>query len=132
MIQKTSNGLHHYSLQFKHSVIEEYLRTGHSKIFLEKKHDIKIKSGIHRWMQQLGYEDIHQKAGYLGKTIIPPLAAKRIKKEVCDTDQVLESRIKELERLLEDEQLRSEAYERIIDLAEKKFHIPIRKKPNTK
>lgn len=44
----------------------------------------------------------------------------------------LEKRIKKLERLLADEQLRSEAYQRIIDIAEKEFHIPIRKKPNTK
>ena len=132
MIKETIKELHHYSLDFKRSVIDEYLRTGHSKVSLEKKHDIKIKSGIHRWMRQLGYEDIHQKSGYLGKTIIPPLAAKRIKKEISGTGQGLESRIKELERLLEDEQLRSEAYERIIEVAEKEFHIPIRKKPNTK
>ena len=132
MINKNIKELHHYSLDFKHEVIEEYLRTGDSKAFLERKHGIKIKSGIIRWMRQLGYEDIHQKAGYLGKTIIPPLAAKRIKKDVSGSPQELESRIKELERLLEDEQLRSEAYQRIIDIAEKEYHIPIRKKPNTK
>ena len=44
------------------------------------------------------------------------------------TDQTLEQRVKELERLLEDEQLRSEAYKRMIEIAEKDLNIPIRKK----
>ena len=48
------------------------------------------------------------------------------------TEQELQARIKELERRLEDEQLRSEGYSRIIDIAEKEYNIPIRKKPNTK
>jgi transposase len=132
MIRKTNEELHHYSLEFKQAVIEEYLRTGDSKVSLETKYGIKIKSGIHRWMRQLGYEDVHQKAGYLGKTIISSLAAKKTHTDPTASNQALEKRIKELERLLEDEQLRSEAYQRIIDIAEKEYHIPIRKKPNTK
>ena len=44
----------------------------------------------------------------------------------------LEEKIKELERQLEDEKLRSEAYQRIIEKAEKELKVPIRKKPNTK
>jgi len=49
-----------------------------------------------------------------------------------DPEHKLEARIKELERLLEDEQLRSEAFSRIIDIAEREYNIPVRKKPNTK
>jgi transposase-like protein len=132
MNEKNIKELQHYSLEFKRTVIEEYLRTGDSKLSLQKKFDIKIKSGINRWMRQLGYEDIHQKPGYLTTTIIPPLATKKPLTNEPGSNHELEKRIKELERLLEDEQLRSEAYERIIDIAEKEFHIPIRKKPNTK
>jgi hypothetical protein len=44
----------------------------------------------------------------------------------------LEEKIRELERQLEDEKLRSEAYQRIIEKAEKDFKVPIRKKPNTR
>jgi transposase len=43
-----------------------------------------------------------------------------------------QAKIERLERQLEDEQLRSEAYHRMIVIAEKEFNIPIRKKPNTK
>ena len=41
-------------------------------------------------------------------------------------------RIKELEKALEYEKLRSLAYSTMIDIAEKEFNIPIRKKPGTK
>ena len=41
-------------------------------------------------------------------------------------------RIKELEKALEYEKLRSLAYSTMIDIAEKEFNIPIRKKPGAK
>ena len=48
------------------------------------------------------------------------------------SEATLLARIKELERQLEDEQLRSDAFNRMIDIAEKELQIPIRKKSNTK
>jgi len=44
----------------------------------------------------------------------------------------LQKRIQELEQQLQDEKLRSEAYLRIIDKAEKELKIPIKKKLSTK
>jgi transposase-like protein len=41
-------------------------------------------------------------------------------------------RIKELERQLEDEQIRSLGYQKMIDIAEKELKVPIKKKPGTK
>jgi transposase len=41
-------------------------------------------------------------------------------------------RIKELERMLEDEQIRSLGYSKMIDIAEEQLKVPIRKKPDTK
>jgi transposase len=46
--------------------------------------------------------------------------------------QALIKRIKELERQLEDEQIRSFGYSKMIDIAEEQIKIPIRKKPDTK
>lgn len=131
MKEKQNKNVQHYSAAFKRKVCEEYLRTGQSKMSLLRKYNIRMKSGIQKWLQQLGYEDIHQKAGYLNLAI-SSLATKKTPIPVPATNVALEKRIKELERLLEDEQLRSEAYGRIIDIAEKEFRIPIRKKPNTK
>ncbi|OYZ29813.1 MAG: hypothetical protein B7Y24_14455 [Sphingobacteriales bacterium 16-39-50] len=48
------------------------------------------------------------------------------------SEATLLARIKQLERQLEDEQLRSEAYNKMIDIAERELNIPIRKKSNTK
>ena len=130
MEQKQIKRIQHYSEPFKRKVREEYLQTGQSKTYLLKKYDIRMKSGIQKWLRQLGYGDIHQKKGYLNLSI-PSLAKKHTDTSALNTD-ALEKRVKELERLLEDEQLRSEAYSRVIDIAEKEFHIPIRKKLNTK
>lgn len=61
-----------------------------------------------------------------------PLVVEKANKGAPGPIELQGQRIKELERLLEDEQLRSEAYRRMIDIAEKEYHVPIRKKPNTK
>ena len=120
-----------YSESFKRAVIGEYLASGVSKMSLLKKYGIRYKSAIQKWMKQYGYEDIHKKTGSLPSTPIFSVPAKK-KKISPSAESAQEARIKELERLLEDEQLRSEAYSRMIDIAEKEFHIPIRKKPNTR
>lgn len=122
----------HYSLDFKHAVIKEYLAGGIGKKTLLRKHDIRIADGITRWMRQLGYAEVPVKDGYLPLTKPLSLPSKKVNKATTATSISQEQRIKELERLLEDEQLRSEAYRRIIEIAEKDFNIPIRKKPDTK
>lgn len=122
-----------YSEAFKRMVIQEYLNTGVSKMSLLKKYDIRMKSGIQRWMRQMGYENIRLKVGYLPDiNTATPLTPKKSKEVNSNNEDQLKARIQELERLLEDEQLRSEAYNRIIDIAEKDFNIPIRKKLGTK
>jgi transposase-like protein len=131
MDQKTNRSIREYSESFKRKVIEEHLNTGASQSSLLRKYDIRFKGAFQKWMQQLGYINIYQKVGHLQSTTLLPLSAKK-KKISTSAESGQEARIKELERLLEDEQLRSEAYSRMIDIAEKEFHIPIRKKPNTK
>jgi len=120
-----------YSTSFKRKVIEEYLNTGVAKIYLIKKYGIRSKGGFQKWMRDLGYTDIYRKEGYLHPNSIPTLSPKKEKSSPAK-EQSQDSRIRELERLLEDEQLRSEAYSRMIDIAERDYKISIRKKPNTK
>jgi transposase-like protein len=132
MREKELDKKRYYSELFKRKVVEEYLSSGQSKMSLCKKYDIRMKSGIQRWIRQLGYEDIHQKVRYLSSPNILTLATKNTSDSVSEPLHLLENRIKELERRLEDEQLRSDAYQRIIEIAEKEFNIPIRKKSNTK
>src|SRR5262245_41418004 len=49
-----------YSEAFRRKVIEEYLTSNVSKMFLLRKYGIRIKSGIQRWMKLYGYEDKKQ------------------------------------------------------------------------
>src|SRR5476651_2238085 len=110
---------------FKRKVCDEYLRTGVPKTSLLAKYNIKYRSAIQTWLKQLGYVDIYQKVPYLDIKNQLTLATPKLgKKTELSTDQSLEKRVKELERLLEDEQLRSDAYKRMIDIAEKEFKIP--------
>ena len=113
---------------FKRKVCDEYLRTGIPKTHLLAKYNIKYRSAIQSWLKQLGYTDIYQKVPYLDIKTHLDLANRKTNKQTPATGQSLENRVKELERLLEDEQLRSEAYKRMIDIAERELNIPIRKK----
>ena len=122
----------HYDRAFKAKVIEEYLATGCTKMFLLRKYNIQFKSAIQTWMRVLGYSDPGRQPEKFkfGKIIFTPLPKKKKNADLVPAD--LQRRNRELERQLEDEKLRSEAYARIIDKAEKEFKISIRKKPGTR
>jgi len=119
-----------FSKDFKRRVIEEYLKTGHSKEQIQLRYGIKGNSSIQKWMKLMGYVDVYQKEINLEITINDTLGKKPTTKS-SETLQ-LEVRIKLLERQLEDERLRAEMYDRMIDLAEKTYKIPVRKNSNTK
>src|SRR5688572_18575102 len=119
-----------YCESFRRKVIEEYLSSNVSKMSLLRKYDIKMKSGIQRWMQLYGYKE--KQPSVLTFTSISSYALVRKMNTGNASKKELEQKIKELERQLEDEKLRSEAFERIIEKAEKELKIPIRKKPNTR
>lgn len=121
-----------YTEEFKRAVIEEYFAGGINLADLHKKHDIKMHDGIQRWMRQLGYQRDGKKIRSLSLSKPLSLASKKTNKPEPSSTEALQRRIKDLERSLEDEQLRSEAYRRMIDIAEKELNIPIRKKPDTK
>lgn len=120
-----------YSEAFRRKVIEEYLNSNVTKMFLVRKYGIKIKSGIQRWMKLYGYTDRKQPFVINFNAASSYALIRKMDTSKASKKQ-LEEKVKELERLLEDEKLRSEAYERIIEKAEKEFKVPIRKKPNTK
>ena len=120
-----------YSEAFRRKVIEEYLSSNVSKMFLLRKYGIRIKSGIQRWMKLYGYEDHKQPIVIKFRAVRSHALIRKMNTDKASKKQ-LEEKIRELERQLEDEKLRSEAYERIIEKAEKELKVPIRKKPNTR
>lgn len=120
-----------YSEAFRRKVIEEYLSSNVSKMFLLRKYGIKMKSGIQRWMKLYGYED-HKQPVMIKFSAVRSHALIRKMNTGKASKKQLEEKIRELERQLEDEKLRAEAYERIIEKAEKDLKVPIRKKPSTR
>ncbi len=114
---------------FKRMVIEEYLTTNCSKMELLRKYNIHFKSAIQTWMKRFGYADTHRVEKIKFDSAFPLTASMATKNE---NTQELQKRIQELEQLLQDEKLRSEAYLRMIDKAEKELKVPIKKKHNTK
>ena len=121
--------LQRYTEAFKRNVVEDYLRGGHTKEEIQKKHGVRAKSGILTWMRSLGYLQESGKVPKLVPTNYTVLARPNKKQPEPGS---AEAEIARLKRELEDERLRSEMYLRMIDIAERDYHIPIRKKPGTK
>jgi len=79
----------------------------------------------------LGYKDPGrqmQKFNF-GQLIFTSLAKQ---KDTLTESKELQKRIKELERQLDDEKLRSEAYARMLEKAERELKISVKKKHDTK
>jgi len=110
-----------YSESFKRSVCEEYLRTGVPKDVLKQKYGIKGKSAILDWLRKFGYLDEK-----------PTFKAGTTQVEEKETNQDVQARIQELEKLLESAQLEKQALELLIKVAESELKIDIRKKSVTK
>jgi len=120
----------------REEMIKEYLSGNYSKVEIWKKYT--GQSTEHgkmlKWMRMLGYCDRIENPikRYLPSGFIrqehPVLATKDNPQDPRD----LQKRIKELERQLENAQLKAEGYELMIEIAEKELKIPIRKKSDTK
>ena len=119
----------HYSDAFKREVVAEYLAGGITQAALQRKYQIGGKCAILAWRRKLGYS-VQSSPDVATLSSVIPITVTQ-KKETQSLSE-LQQRIKELERQLQDERLRSEAFERIIDKAEKELKVPIRKKPNTR
>ena len=111
-----------YSQAFKLQVVEEVLRGDITKEQARRKYGISSKSGVLNWMRKFGVSSYKQ---------IPDCFVHMQEEENMDKS-ALEKRVKELERALEDAQLKAEGYSRMIDIAERELKISIRKKLSTK
>lgn len=124
------------SWEEREDMIKEYLTGNYTKIGLWKKYTGQDEEHGHllRWMRKLGYLSNEKSTKRKKKFIISrQQACYALQTDNHDKDPVeLQRRIKELERRLEAAQLSAEGYELMIEIAEKEFKIPIRKKSVTK
>lgn len=138
--KRNQNASHYFSNEEKHQIIQEMLSSDRIKHDVWKKytgqsHD---HGGFLRWMRQLGYpEGII--SGSTNFTSNKHSMSKKKKPEspLSSEDSSFENlqlkkRIAELEKQLKDAELKAIAFSTMVDIAEKEFKIPIRKKFNTK
>ena len=71
---------------------------------------------------------------YYKRYLQPPQNARPMKKKQSQAEKIkaLEKQLMETQKALEDEKLKSRAYEIMIDIAENELNIPVRKKPGPK
>ena len=111
----------YFSDVLKRQIVQEVLSGTMSKEDARRRYGIRGNSAILKWMRKFGYiYDVHS-------TVV-----KMKSKELPDNPKELKRRIIELEKALEEAKLNSEFYSTMIDIAEKEFKIPIRKKSVTK
>jgi len=120
--KKVKHSTRSYSETFKRQVIEYYLSNDYTKQEVWKKFTGQYEEHgtLLRWMRKLGYTTNQKLSKFM----------KGEKDELKNL--VEEERIKVLEQRLRDAELKAIAYSKMIDLAEEKFKISIRKKFNTK
>lgn len=126
----------YFSDSEKHSIIQEMLKTGCTKVEIWEKYTGQQEEHgqILRWMRKLGYDDSipTRRPNFVSNTI-------QMKKKKTDEESTelfenlqLKKRIEELEAQLKDAEMKAIAFSTMVDIAEKEFNIPIRKKYNTK
>lgn len=141
MDKKRNQGVSHYfSHEEKQRIIQEMLSSDRNKHEIWQKytgqsHD---HGGFLRWMRQLGYpEEIINKSGkFTSKSCWMPKKKKPENTSSSEDESFenlqLKKRIAELEKQLKDAELKAIAFSTMVDIAEKEFKVPIRKKFNTK
>ena len=112
----------------RRAIVEEYLNGSRSRAAVWRQHtgQESEKGQLLRWMKQFGYADNTVAEEIVSFVSMP------IEKKPEESTEELKARVKQLERQLEDSQIKEEAYRRMIDIAEKELKISIRKKSNTK
>ena len=86
------------------------------------------------WMREFGYsEGNSSRNSNLEANIFMTKKKTKLELEEDSFESLqLKNRIKELEKQLKDAELKAIAFSTMVDIAEKEFKIPIRKKFNTK
>jgi transposase-like protein len=117
--------LNQFTDELKLQVVQEYLETDLSQVELQKKYGIKGNASILNWMRKFGLKEPSE-----DQIKIRQVMSKETEK--TSHERELEEKIKELEKLLEHEKLRTLALDTMIDIAERELKISIRKKSGAK
>ena len=131
IIQKSGK---YFSDEEKHYIIQELLSSKCTKRDIwEKYTGYEEEHGqLLRWMRKLGY-DTGIKTRISNFVSNPIQMKKPVNNQTESFENLqLKKRIEELEKQLKDAEMKAIAFSTMVDIAEKEFNIPIRKKHNTK
>lgn len=124
----------------KHLIIKDYLSSGLTKREIWEKYTGKIDHGLLlQWLRDFGYTNPNNNKSSNIVSNSYPMSRKKSKLDNPTTTEEetfenlqLRKRIAELEKQLKEAELKAIAFSTMVDIAEKEFKIPIRKKFNTK
>lgn len=122
----------YFSDHEKKLIIEDYLSGNETKQSVYSRYTgYPVENGkITMWMRKLGIEDKFVKNTNF---VSMPTRKKDIEQSSEDFETLkLKKRIAELEKQLQTAEMKAIAFSTMVDIAEKEFNIPIRKKHNTK
>jgi transposase len=137
---KANSGLKkslHFNHSERHKIIQELISSGSTKQQIwEKYTGDKYEHGqIVRWMRELGYINEYpiRRPNFVANNNMMTKKPSP-EKSPGDSFEILQmkKRIAELENQLKNAEMKAIAFSTMIDIAEKEFNIPIRKKANTK
>ena len=116
----------------KKLIIEDYLSGNETKQSVYSRYTgYSAENGkITMWMRKFGIED-----KFVKNTNFVSMPTRKKDKEQSSEDfetLKLKKRIEELEKQLQTAEMKAIAFSTMVDIAEKEFNIPIRKKHNTK
>ena len=119
------------SISERHKMIQDYLSGGYTKAEIWHKYTGQLEEhgSLLRWMRMYGYvDDVAKRRPTFN---VPINYSTMDEPDDLDKSELI-ARIKQLEKQLQDSKLKEEGYRMMIEMAEKDFKIPIRKKPGTK
>jgi transposase len=126
-----------FNIEERHHIIQEMLSSNCTRAEIWRKYTGQSEEHgfLIRWMRQLGYpaELAAKRTNFGGNnSLMAKKQAGIIKAEESFEILQLKKRISELEDQLKDAEMKAIAFSTMVDIAEKEFKIPIRKKLNTK
>jgi transposase len=126
-----------FTISERHQIIQEMLSSNCTRAGIWKKYTGQSEEHgfLLRWMRQLGYpmELTIRRSTFGGNNNL--MAKMKTSSTITDESfeiLQLKKRINELENQLKDAEMKAIAFSTMVDIAEKEFKIPIRKKLNTK
>jgi transposase len=126
-----------FSIEERHHIIQEMLSSKCTRAEIWRKYTGQPEEHgfLIRWMRQLGYpaELVTKRVTFeRNNSLMAKKQATVAKAEESFEILQLKKRISELEDQLKNAEMKAIAFSTMVDIAEKEFKIPIRKKLNTK